>query len=296
LSGEKKILRRPKDQSIKPLLIIGKRGTLGYAFQQSCSLRSLSYVALDRTELDILDEVRINEIIAKYRPWGVINTAGYVRVDDAEANFDACYAANVTGALNLARACKRAGIGYMTFSSDLVFNGHQNTPYAEQDKVSPLNVYGHTKAEAERLILEENPAALVIRTSAFFGPWDKYNFAFQIVEATRKKEPIIVPKDIIISPTYVPDLCNRSLDLFIDEEHGIWHVANEGSLSWAEFGTLIMDHCDKRRNVKLLQPIHASEMEWQAKRPMYSVLKNEKGINLPLLENAVDRFFKELQT
>ena len=280
----------------RPLLIIGKTGTLGYAFQQACLLRSLKYVAVDRSELNILDESMIRDVINKYRPWGVINTAGYVRVDDAEADVDACYAANVTGAVSLARVCKDRGIGFMSFSSDLVFNGNQNVPYLEEDTVSPLNVYGHTKAEAERLILEENSASLIIRTSAFFGPWDKYNFALKIVEAAKRKETIIVPKDVIISPTYLPDLCHRALDLFIDEERGLWHIANEGSLSWSDFGTLIMDHCREYQHPRVIQPTPAAEMQWQARRPLYSALKNDKGINLPSLENAVGRFFKELQS
>src|SRR5205823_1854885 len=111
-----------------------------------------------------------------YRPWAVVNAAGYVRVDDAEREPEACFRANADGPAVLAAACASRGVQLLTFSSDLVFDGSKGAPYVESDPVSPLNVYGRSKADAEVRVLRELPAALVVRTSAFFGPWDEYNF------------------------------------------------------------------------------------------------------------------------
>ena len=105
----------------------------------------------------------------------MINAAGYVRVDDAEQDVERCYRENTWGPIQLAAACRRHKLALLTFSSDLVFNGQQNTAYIESDLVAPLSTYGKSKAEAQKGVLEQYPGALVIRTSAFFGPWDEYN-------------------------------------------------------------------------------------------------------------------------
>src|SRR5690606_27804021 len=103
--------------------------------------------------------------------------------------------------------------------------------YVESDPVNPLNVYGSSKAEAEKKVLEMLPQSLVIRTSAFFGPWDQYNFVHAVLRTLERNEAFEASTDII-SPTYVPHLVNASLDLLIDEEAGIWHLSNSDALSW----------------------------------------------------------------
>src|SRR5205085_4596445 len=108
--------------------------------------------------------------------WAVVNAAGYERVDRAEREPDRCFRVNAHGPALLAAACARHGAALLTFSSDLVFDGEASSAYRESDVPKPLNVYGLSKAEAERRVLDALPAALVVRTSAFFGPWDEYNF------------------------------------------------------------------------------------------------------------------------
>jgi dTDP-4-dehydrorhamnose reductase len=78
-----------------------------------------------------------------------------------------------------------------------------------------------------------NPQALVVRTSSFFGSWDDFNFLTLMGKQLTQGNAFLAPEDIIISPTYVPDLVNACLDLLVDEESGIWHLTNEGELSWA---------------------------------------------------------------
>jgi dTDP-4-dehydrorhamnose reductase len=77
-------------------------------------------------------------------------------------------------------------------------------PYVESDPPAPLNVYGRSKAEAERRVLECHPAALVVRTSAFFGPWDEYNYVALVLRALRAGKPFLAATDLVVSPTYVP--------------------------------------------------------------------------------------------
>jgi dTDP-4-dehydrorhamnose reductase len=100
-----------------------------------------------------------------------------------------------------------------------------------------------------------------------------------------------VANDVIVSPTYVPDLVESSLDLFIDEEKGIWHITNEGMLTWSDFAYTIADRGGFDKNSLQSRPL--ATMGWKAPRPLYSVLQSDKGVKLPVLENALERYFGE---
>lgn len=275
----------------QPILIIGKRGTLGKAFGKICGFRAINYVLLSRDELDITSELQIDDAIKKYNPWAIINAAGYVRVDDAEADHKKCFHDNSLAPYLLANACKKYGLPFMTFSSDLVFDGNKQQPYVENDIVNPLNIYGRSKAEAESSVLKTNPNSLVIRTSSFFGPWDEYNFVSNVITTLSANNYFTAADDIFISPTYVPDLVNTSLDLLIDNEKGIWHITNNSKITWADLARKVSDKAGLDTDLVEGQPIHS--LNWKAARPKYSVLKSDKGISLPTLDNALMRYFRE---
>jgi dTDP-4-dehydrorhamnose reductase len=271
-----------------PVLIIGKNGTLGRAFAKLCEDRCISYQLLSRQDCDIINLKSIESAIELYRPWAIINAAGFVRVDDAEKECEVCMRDNTTGPQNLAIACNKHGIQLINFSSDLVFDGKKPTAYVETDLPNPLNVYGQSKAQAEVLIQKEYSSSLIIRTSVFFSPWDEYNFVHYVRKALSGYETITAAKDIFISPTYVPHLVNACLDILIDGETGIWHLANKGSLSWSEFAFLVADKFDL--NKSLIDAVNAGEINYPAKRPFNSVLTSERGQLLPSFESAMDEY------
>jgi dTDP-4-dehydrorhamnose reductase len=274
-----------------PLLIIGKNGTLGRAFAKICEERLIHYQLLSREHCNICDVASVRQAIEKYKPWAIVNAAGFVRVDDAERELDRCYNENTIGPENLALASRQNGIKLITFSSDLVFNGEKNTPYTEEDDTAPLNIYGCTKARAEELVLNLNPDTLVVRTSAFFGPWDEYNFVHHVRRSLHHEETIPVVNDVYISPTYVPDLVNASLDLLVDGEKGIWHLANQGELTWADLAHEIADRFSLNR--RYINSVRNVDMQYAAQRPFYSVLSSSRGILLPSLDDALKRFMRE---
>ncbi|WP_245798297.1 family 1 glycosylhydrolase [Cnuella takakiae] len=275
----------------RPLMIIGRNGTLGKSFANACYLRSIPFILLGRQDCDITDMASVLKAFEIHKPWAVVNAAGYVRVDEAENDALRCYHANCAGAVNLATICREQGIGFMTFSSDLVFDGNKNKPYVESDVVNPLNVYGRTKAACEQAIQEVYPQALVIRTSAFFGPDDTENFVHYVIDSLSRQTQITVAEDVKVSPTYVPDLVNVSLDLLIDQEQGIRHLANKGAVTWAE---LAMETARMfRLNPMFINAQPAAAMNMEAARPRYSVLGSEKGILMPTLDDALRRFSQE---
>lgn len=280
-------------QADHPLLIIGKNGTLAKAFSRITERRGIPSISFSRSDINILDRKEIAGIISQYNPWAVINCAGYVDVDQAEIEKDLCMQLNVIGAENLAIFCCEYNIPFLTFSSDLVFGGNKQTPYTESDAVNPLNVYGLSKVLAEERVLKAYKNSLIIRSSAFFGPWDPYNFVYKTVQSISTHQVVELPEDVIVSPTYVPDLVNASLDLLIDQERGIWHLTNAGHISWADFAAEVADHTVYGN--KHLVRRKLEELDWLAVRPNYSAMKTEKGILLPKLAHALERYFKEAE-
>jgi dTDP-4-dehydrorhamnose reductase len=277
----------------RPLLITGATGTLGRAFARLCEIRGLSYCLLTRREMDIADAASVERALSEYEPWAIVNAAGYVRVDDAEREPELCLRENLHGPTVLARACASSHTALLSFSSDLVFDGRKQSPYVEGDQTAPLNVYGRSKAEAERAVLAAHPASLMIRTSAFFGPWDEYNFVTVALRTLLSGRALVAAGDATVSPTYVPDLVQASLDLLIDGERGLWHLANRGAVTWAELARAVADLAG-------LEPALVDErptlsLRLAARRPAYSVLTSERGHLLPSLEDALSRYFRECE-
>ncbi|HLA13606.1 MAG TPA: family 1 glycosylhydrolase [Gemmatimonadaceae bacterium] len=274
----------------RPLLIIGGTGTLGSAFARACQSRGLSFVTPPRGSLDIADAPSLEAALEGVRPWAVINASGYVRVDDAEWDRASCYRVNTEGAVNVAAACANRGLPVVSFSSDLVFDGMTERAYLESDEVNPLSVYGKSKALAEAGILALRSAALVVRTSAFFGPRDSYNFLTQALASIANGVPVEAAPDVWVSPTYVPDLVSATLDLLIDGERGIWHLANRGAVTWAELarrGALAAGLSPE------LVVDSADGVVPGAARPKFSVLASERGRLMPSLDDALSRYMTE---
>jgi len=273
-----------------PIIIVGGNGTLGRAFARLCAERGIHCLALSRRELDIADADAISRLLQDTRPWAVINAAGYVRVDQAEHERDRCLRENTVGAERLAAACACAGIRLLTYSSDLVFSGSREEPYVESDAVSPLNMYGYSKAEAERLVSQAMPSSLIIRTSAFFGPWDSSNFVANVLGDLMEGRSVHAGATVV-SPTYVPDLVHASLDLLIDGECGLWHVANQGAASWCHLAKTVAAMA--KLDAALVKEGDASTLGWAAARPGYSALGSERGVLLPPWEESLGRYLHE---
>jgi dTDP-4-dehydrorhamnose reductase len=274
-----------------PILIVGATGTLGRAFARICAERDLAHESLARPEVDITDPDAVDRAIDRHRPWAVINAAGYVRVDDAEHDEQRCFRDNALGAATLASVCARHGLGLVTFSTDLVFDGRQREPYLEADPVAPLNVYGRSKAWAESLVLERHPGALVVRTSAFFGPWDEHNFVTCALRALSGALPFAAASDTTVSPTYVPDLVHACLDLLIDREGGLCHLSNGHAVTWAELALRAARLA--RVDASMLQPCAGKTLRLAARRPRYSALGSDRAAVMPSLDDALDRYLAQ---
>ncbi|WP_229210692.1 family 1 glycosylhydrolase [Duganella sp. CF517] len=276
----------------RPILISGASGTLGGAFARLCAERHLACHVLTRQEMDIADPASVDAAIRRYRPWAIVNAGGYVRVQRAEQDAERCLRENAQGPVILATACARHAIELLSFSSDLVFDGSKGSPYLESDPVAPLNVYGQSKAEAEQRVLAVHPRALMVRTSAFFGPWDRHNFVTHALRTLAAGQPFTAASDLIVSPTYVPDLVDTCLDLLIDGEAGIWHLSSGSALSWAELAQRAATLAGV--STERLRARPATALEMGAAHPVFSALGSERGQLMPPLDDALGRYLAAL--
>lgn len=293
---EIRLRRRPRESEKdvapagRPLLITGARGTLAQAFARVCETRGLPHRLLSRQELDIAEPASVQAALDKWQPWALVNAAGFVRVDDAEHQ-PAQWRENALGPGVLAQCCASQGVALLCFSSDLVFDGSKQHPYVESDRPAPLNAYGRGKLEAERRVLKHSPRALMVRSSAFFGPWDSHNFVAQGLAAIAAGRPWRAADDQWVSPTYVPDLVHACLDLLVDGESGVWHLANRGAVTWSEFASMAAEASGL--GPALIDSRAGASLGQVALRPRYSVLASERCAVMPTLAEGMQRYLHD---
>jgi dTDP-4-dehydrorhamnose reductase len=130
----------------------------------------------------------------------------------------------------------------------------------------------------------------VVRTSAFFGPWDTYNYLSLVLRTLRDGGTFTAASDLTVSPTYVPDLVHACLDLLIDGESGIWHLSNGGAVTWAELALRASSMAGL--DPEQVQPVLCSSLPFIARRPAYSALASGRGTLMPSLDHALERYFQ----
>lgn len=285
------VFRKTVPGKSAPLLIAGVTGSLGQALVQAAKQRGLHVVTTSRDDMSLQDLASIKEALQHHRPWAVINATGWVKVDEAEDAIQSCLSINTDGALALAMCCDDLGLPNVHFSSDLVFDGQTKVPYRESAQTGPLNVYGESKALADAMLLQM-ATPLVVRTAAFFSPFDPHNFAHNLFSALRNGDTFLASSAHQVSPTYVPHLANIVLDLTIDRAHGLWHITNGTTLSWFEFAHELS--AAGGLNSRRIGSASPEELGWVAARPAQSGLQSIHGQMVPSLGHAFDDFVRHM--
>ncbi|MEI6486826.1 MAG: sugar nucleotide-binding protein [Sphingomonadales bacterium] len=270
-----------------PILITGATGTLARAIAAHCRMRGLAHVVTDRAQLALTDAASVAAALDRHQPWAVINCAGLVDIERAERDPRACHQVNALGPEMLALAAARRGIRLVQVSSDQVFDGQAGVPYHEADNTRALNAYGRAKAEAERRVARACPNALIVRTAAFFSADDRHNFAVHAVDMLARGISFAAAPQLV-SPTYVPDLVANLLDLLIDGESGLWHLANAGGMDWAAFAAALAE--EQRLPTRLVRRVDGRAIGQHAPRPADARLISRRGQLLPDLASAITRF------
>jgi dTDP-4-dehydrorhamnose reductase len=194
----------------------------------------------------------------------VLHAAAWTDVDGAEDDPQGAAATNVGGTRHVAEL----GAPLVYYSTDYVFDGRKSEPYVESDPPNPLSAYGRTKLYGEGAAGEQ---AWIVRSSGLFGPTGT-NFVRTMLDLARLREEIAVVGDQCTSPTYVGHLAAATREL-LERPVGVWHLAAEGDVTWAEFAEAIFEEAGLGTRVRR---ISSDELPRPAQRPAYSVLRSEK--------------------
>jgi dTDP-4-dehydrorhamnose reductase len=261
------------------IMLTGANGQVGWELSNRGGQRGLEILALDRADLDITNPVSVSEEVNRSGVSLVVNAAGYTAVDEAESEPELAFAANRDGPAYLASACGKAGIPLVHISTDYVFDGQKQGSYLETDPVSPLSVYGKSKAAGEVAVRKHLREHFILRTGWVYGVHG-HNFVKTMLRLGREREEVQVVTDQYGCPTYAADLAETILRIatqFLQggQVHwGTYHYCGKGVTNWYGFAeqifALAREHVFLK--VKRIEPITTAEYPTPAKRPSNSVL------------------------
>lgn len=259
-------------------LILGAGGLLGRHLVAEWQAHGLDVTGLTHDDCDITDAVRLDDIFT--RPWAIVINAAAI------CNFDACErdpigtgAVNRDAPLDLARRCAACGALFVQFSSDYVLRGEREVLWTENDAPDPLSAYGHQKAELERTVPQLCPRSLIIRLSWLFG-CDGRTFLSLLPLLLLREETVRVAAGKTGRCLYAPDAAHWIRLLATGGPTGLFHLANDGTMSWESFAA----RCLERWPTLGLEPSCRNLIEvpfatlgpdW-SKRPHHSALALDK--------------------
>jgi len=278
------------------VLLIGSCGQLGSDIVRT-KPDSVELLLSDIQDLDITNRANTVSVIKKTMPDLLINTAAYVRVDDAEDNTDEAFKINAAGVKNLVDASNEINSAILHISTDYVFDGSKKpVPYNENDAANPLNVYGITKYAGELFIKNYALKSYIIRTASLYGKSGASgkggNFVFTVLNRIKNAQAMRIVNDIHMSPTCTYDLAEEIWKLILEKKpYGLYHMTNSGHCSWHEFAKKISSISGFSAEIL---PISHKEYLTKAKRPHWSPLISVKGIKMRPWEAALESFINEL--
>jgi dTDP-4-dehydrorhamnose reductase len=250
--------------------VAGSGGMVGKAVCRYSEALGDQVVAADHASLDVTNAERVLSAIRNSKPDVVINCAAWTDVDGCERDSDRAYAANSSGPENLARASRRAGCGFITISTDYVFDGSKGDFYTQRDDPNPQSVYASAKLDGERRAQLAYARTIVVRSGFIFGPGGK-NFLSNVAVKLISGGNIKAISDSRGTPTYAVDLARRLRELAQLDLPGIFHVVNEGEgASYEEFARKASEIAGKSPSI---EPVSEESLGRPAPRPADSRLK-----------------------
>lgn len=218
--------------------------------------------------LDITNASEVNKIVEKYKPDAIINTAAMTNVDACEANKQKAYDLNVTGTLNLIKACEKHQVYLIHLSTDFVFDGAKDTLYEEDEIPNPVSYYGLTKLIAEEILKASSIKWANLRTILVYGVVDgntRNNIVLWTKKAMQKGETIDVVDDQFRTATLAEDLAIGCLQALEHEVTGTYHVSGKDYMSTFHLVQQVAEYFGLDKN--LVKPISSASLNQPARRP-----------------------------
>lgn len=269
----------------KTILVTGANGQLGSEMRVvSQSHTAYDFLFVTKEEFNIEDAETVKQYFQLHSIDYCVNCAAYTAVDKAESDVETAMRINATAVGNLAAICKEQNARFIHISTDYVFDGTATVPYKEDDPVSPVNMYGASKLKGEVLAVENNPEAIIIRTSWVYSAFGN-NFVKTMLRLMKDRESLNVVSDQQGCPTYAADLASAIMKIIIQLEHPskglidtlsastIFNYSNCGVITWYQFADAIRELSQSNCKVN---PIPAAQYPTPAKRPQYSVMDTTK--------------------
>jgi dTDP-4-dehydrorhamnose reductase len=285
--------------------LVGHRGMLGQEVEKQLKIEGLPYFTSD-IEHDITKREELEEFIKDKKFDWIINCSAYTAVDKAENEKELAFNINSKGPANLAIIANKKNAKIIHISTDYVFNGRKASLYKEEDKTDPLGVYGQSKLEGERSLINLCKKYFILRISWLFGLHGN-NFIKTMINLFMTKDEVSVVNDQKGFPTYAVDLARIIVTIIKRKanQYGIYHVTNSGEIiSWYQFAVeiyrLAYENHLLDREVTII-PIETVEYITKARRPKNSGLSKEKlrcalGLSMRSWKDALKEFIeKELK-
>lgn len=260
---------------MKKVLVTGADGQLGLCIRRvSEAYPDLDFVFTDLGQLNITDRNEVISSFEEHKPQYCVNCAAYTAVDKAELEPQLAFSINSEGVKNIVEASMANETVLIQISTDFVFNGSSPVPYKETDSPAPINTYGKSKYEAERVVISSMERYFIIRTAWVYSEFGN-NFLKTMIRLGRERDSVSVVRDQFGSPTYAMDLASFILCMIDSEskEFGIFNYTNQGITSWFEFAREILKVTYPE--VEVL-PIKSEEYKSAALRPKHSALDLSK--------------------
>lgn len=272
------------------LLVTGAAGQLGSTFTD---VSGYEVVGLTRADVDVADHDPLLAVVDRIRPDVLVNCTAYNNVDGAEDDAAAALAVNAFAVRSMAAAARRVGATLVHYSTDFVFDGEASAPYTEDDRARPVSVYGSSKLLGE-WFAQDAPRWYVLRVESLFGGRQARSSVDKIAASLREGRRTPVFADRVVTPSYVDDVRDATLDLLAREApSGLYHCVNRGQGTWADVGRHIAQWLDADQELLALTSVH--DVKLRAQRPVYCALSNAKleaaiGRPMPTWQNAIERY------
>ncbi len=272
------------------LLVLGAAGQLGSTF---ADVAEHEIVGLTRADVDVTDGAALIDAANAHRPDAIVNCSAYNNVDGAEDDAATALAVNALAVRAMASAAASVGATLVHYSTDFVFDGRASEPYREEDRACPVSVYGCSKLLGE-WFAQDAPRWYVLRVESLFGGRQARSSVDKIAAALREGRQAPVFADRIVTPSYVDDVRDATLDLLAgDTPSGLFHCVNSGQGTWADVGRHVA--AELGADPGLLKLTSVNDVRLRAQRPTYCALSNAKltaaiGRALPTWQDAVSRY------
>ncbi len=279
------------------ILLIGKDGQVGSELDKQSRILDHNIRSFGRDELDITDYPKVRRTIEIFEPDVVVNASAYHVVSDCEKYPTKAFIVNTIAQKNIAELCEKRKIPVVYYSTSYVFDGKTKTPYKENDRPNPVQLYGLSKYAGEIATLNYNSRAIIIRICGVFGGLGgsrskKGNFVLYILSQAKKTRRLEISSEQYASFTYTPDLATATLKLLNRKSaSGIYHLTNLGFASWAVFAQKIVRL--SKLDLKII-PVDRGGTYGAIKPPVFSAIKNTRAkslkIDMPLWQDALKRY------